>query len=123
MTTEEKLNQLANYRAQLDVLNLQKQDAINGVLTPEIKAALDEIEAEFGQMSEGANGNIAALEAEIKEAVTAHGETVKSEFLMAVYNKPRVSWDTKGLDGYAVAHPEVKAFQSFGKPSVSIRSR
>ena len=66
---------------------------------------------------------VAELEAEIKDAVVNQGATVKGEFLMAVYNKPRVSWNTKGLDGFAVAHPEVKAFQSFGKPSVTIRSR
>jgi len=123
MNTEEKLNQLANFRAQIDMLNLQKQEAIDKVLTPEIKAELEAIDAEFGDKSEGAKENIAALEAEIKDAVVNQGATVKGEFLMAVYNKARASWDTKGLDGFAVAHPEIRAFQSFGKPSVTIRSR
>lgn len=123
MTIEEKLNQLADYRAQIDVIKFKKQDAIALILTPEIKAELDEIEAEFAPMTEAAQANIAALESEIKESVIFNGTTVKGEFLMAVYSKPRASWDTKGLDGYAVAHPEIKSFQSFGKPSVAIRAK
>jgi hypothetical protein len=61
------------------------------------------------------------LSGEIKAHVIAVGASVKGKYLHAVYSKPRVSWDTTGLDGYAVAHPEVLAFKSFGQPSVSIR--
>ena len=123
MTIEDKLNKLVNYRAQVDVLNLQKQDEINRILTPEIKNAIADIEMEFYSKTEGAKDNIATLEKEIKEAVINHGSTVKSEFLMAVYNKGRVSWDGKGLAGFAVAHPEIEAFKKIGKPSVSFRKR
>ena len=123
MTIEDKLNKLVNYRAQVDVLNLQKQDEINRILTPEIKNAIADIEMEFDSKTEGAKDNIATLEKEIKEAVINHGSTVKSEFLMAVYNKGRVSWDGKGLAGFAAAHPEIEAFKKIGKPSVSFRKR
>ena len=61
------------------------------------------------------------MEAEIKELVKATGATVKSTFLMAVYAKGRISWDAKGLDGYAVAHPEILYMRKEGDPSVSIR--
>ena len=123
MTIQDKLNQLANYRAQVDALNLQKQDEIDKILTPEVKNALAEIELEFGDKAEGASDNISALEKEIKAAVINHGATVKSEFLMAVYNKGRVSWDSKGLAGFAVAHPEIEAFKKTGNPSVTLRTR
>ena len=42
--------------------------------------------------------------------------------LHAVYSKPRTSWDTKGIAGFAVAHPEILAFQKIGNPSVRIQA-
>lgn len=40
---------------------------------------------------------------------------------MAVYNKGRVSWDSSGLNGYMVAHPEITAFRKEGEPSITLR--
>jgi hypothetical protein len=62
-----------------------------------------------------------ALIGEIKEAVLEHGSTIKGEDLMAVWSKGRTSWDTKKLDGFAAAHPEILQFKSSGKPSISIK--
>ena len=92
------------------------------ILTPEIIKALDDINAEMetslGTLKDGIN----SLTADIKDKVIKNGTTVKGTLLMAVWNKGRISWDTKGLDGYAVAHPEMSAFRSVGEPSVTIRS-
>ena len=63
-----------------------------------------------------------AYVAEVKADVLAHGETVKGAHLMAVWVKGRTSWDSKRLDGYAAAHPEIETFRSVGEPSVTIRS-
>ena len=62
-----------------------------------------------------------ALEAEVKQEVIEAGQTIKGSCLQACYAKGRVSWDTKMLDGYVVAHPEVEQFRKVGEPSVSIR--
>ena len=121
MTTEEKLDQLADYRAQRDLLNLQKQELIDAVLTAEIKAKLAEIEAEFGMKAEAVNENIAGLEAEIKAEVIAVGHTVKGGSLMAVWSKGRVSWDSKKLDGMMILIPQLADARKEGDPSVSIR--
>jgi hypothetical protein len=43
----QQLDQLANYQAQRDYLALQKKELIDRILTAEIKARLEEIEAEF----------------------------------------------------------------------------
>ncbi len=40
---------------------------------------------------------------------------------MAVWSKGRETWDTKSLDGYALAHPEIASLRKVGDPSVSIR--
>jgi hypothetical protein len=63
---------------------------------------------------------ITALERAVKRAIIAHGASVKSTHIHAIYVQPRITWDTKRLEGYAEAHPEVKAFRRVGKPSVRI---
>lgn len=62
------------------------------------------------------------LEDEIKARVVAAGRTVSGTSLQAVFNKGRVSWNTKGLDGYALANPQIKAFRTVGQPYASIRA-
>lgn len=117
-----KLHQLALYRTGRAAIDLQKQELIDQVLTPEIKGKIVEIEAEFAGKTVALENNITELEKSIKEAVIANGQTVKGMFLQAVYAKGRISWDNKGLDGYTVAHPEIGIFRKEGEPSVSIRS-
>lgn len=121
MTITDKLDQLAELHSQADALALGKQELIDQAIPPEVKTKLDEIEAEFGAALETVRKNIASLEAEIKDAVIREGATAKGAHLMAVWNKPRVSWDTKGLDGFLVAHPEISAFRKVGEPTVSLR--
>ena len=113
------LDQLANFHAQRDVLNMTKQELIDQVLTPEIKARLDEIESEFAGKVEAVETNIATLEEQIRQDVLRHGNSVKSTFFRVTWHKGRVSWDTKSLDAYAEAHPEITSFRKQGDPYVS----
>lgn len=118
-----QLDQLANYMAQRDVLSLQKKELIDQVLTPEIKARLEEIEAEFAGKLEAVEANINALEEEIRQMALQHGASVRGTFLQVVWHKGRVSWDTRSLDEYAARHPEISAFRKQGEPYVSILKR
>ena len=122
MNTVEKLNALYEKKAALEVVRLEKEKLIDSVLTPEIRKQIADIEAEFADKTMVVTADIQAIEAEIKQEVVSGGETVKGDYLMAVYAKGRVSWDTKALDGYAAAHPEVAQFCKVGDPSVSIRA-
>lgn len=115
-----KLDQLANYIAQRDVFSLQKNELIDQVLTPEIRARLDEIEAEFAGKMEAIEANIEALEEEIRQEALRQRSSVKGTFLRVIWHKGRTSWDTKSLDDYARSHPEVIAFRKQGQPYVSI---
>lgn len=121
MTVELMLDQLAEYMAQKDLVMLDKQKLVDSIYTPEIREQVAAIEAEFAGKTAIVDEKIAALEAEIKEAVKVAGASVKGSLLQAVYAKGRVSWDAKGLDGYIVAHPELARFRKEGEPSVSIR--
>jgi len=105
----------------LDILNSDKQALKDSVIPADIKAMLAEIDAEFDVKIEALNMERATLEAEIKEAVLAAGQSLKGSYHNFSWTKPRVSWDTKGLDGYAVAHPEILRFRKEGNPSVSVR--
>jgi len=123
MTTDisQKIDQLANFQAQRDVLDLEKQSLIDQLIPPEIKARIEEIEAEFSGKREVVDEKITELESEIKEEVIRHGATVKGNFLRVVYHPGRVTWDTKSLDAYARARPELLEFRKQGEPFVSIQ--
>ena len=121
MNTIEKLDQLDDFRSQRDLIALQKDEAMKVAFPEELRKILDDIEIEFAGKVEIVNLKITELEKEIKDDVLENGASIKGTYLNAVWNKGRVSWDTKALDGYAVANPEVARFRKVGKPSVSIR--
>ena len=108
--TEQEIKQLLDKLADLysakDAIMLQKQDVID---------------AEFEDKALAVNDTITSLEAESRTAVLEHGATVKGAYLQAVWSKPRVSWDTKSLDGFMAAHPELAQFRKVGEASVSLR--
>jgi len=120
-TVTELLDRLADLRAAPDAIRLQKQALVDTILTAEIKAKLAEIDAEFSAPLQAAEQAAAEVEAKIKDAVSAYGETVKGGALMAVYVKGRVTWDGKKLDGMMSLIPQLKDARKEGEPSVTIR--
>jgi len=121
MTIETKLDELSELYAQRDLSALDKQKLIDAILTDEIKAKIAEVEVEFSGKAESVNEKISLLESEVKELVKQSGASVKGQFLHAVFTKGRVTWDSKSLDGYVKAHPELAEFRKEGEPSVSLR--
>lgn len=122
METEKKLDQLAEFVFQRDALEMQKKEMIATVYTPEIAKAVADIEAEFAGKVEAVDTNIAALKAEIEADVLAGGNTVKGSSMMAVWNKGRVSWDGKKLDGMIALIPQLAQARKEGEPTVSFRA-
>lgn len=121
LSIAQKLDQLSYLYSQRNALEEEKRKLIEQLLSPELKARLDDIEAEFSQKAEAATTNIYSLEAEIKSETLAFGDTVKTSGFIAIWNQGRVSWDNKGLTSYAESHPEVLGFRKEGEPSVTIR--
>ena len=121
MDIYEKIEKYSDLCFGIDSINQEKQALIDTVLTPEIKEKLAEIDAEFDPKIEEILQQKSTLEAEIKQEVLQAGRTVKGTYHAFVWSKPRVSWDTKALDGYAAAHPEIAQFRTEGSPSVSVR--
>ncbi|MHB0967418.1 MAG: hypothetical protein ACYC36_13295 [Bellilinea sp.] len=121
MNAVEMLDKLAELQAQRTLIELDKQKAVESVMTPEIKQQLADIEAEFATKYEGVDANIAELEAQIKDAVIENGASVKGSFLHAVYSKGRVSWDSRKLEGLMMVIPQLAEARKEGDPSVAIR--
>jgi hypothetical protein len=118
---KEKLDVLGEIIAIRENLISEKQTLLDSLIPPEIKLKIQDIEEEFEDKIKQADENVQSLESAIKSEVKAFGQSVKGELVMAVWSKPRVTWDNKGLDGFMVAHPEIKAFRKEGEPTVSIR--
>lgn len=123
------LNELAGLRSAGDAIRLMKEEAIAKATPDELKDAIraateiaEEVSAEFDDKLEAARAKQEEIEQAIRAAVVNHGQTVRGQYLTAVYMKGRVSWDTKALDGYSAAHPEIAQFRKEGAPSVSLRS-
>lgn len=117
------LARLDNARVGKDVYIKRKQDLMNDVITEEIKQKLKDIDEELAPDFERFDEIIKGLEVEIKESCVEHGSSVKGEHLLVSFVKGRVSWDSKGLQGYAVAHPEILQFQKTGNPYASIKNK
>jgi hypothetical protein len=118
---KQALDDLANLRAAHDAITLQKQALVDSVMTPEIRAKLADIDAEFLGKHEAINDKANPLEAEIKQAIIENGASVKGTFLHAIFMKGRVTWDAKALDAYAYTHPQIMGWRKEGEPTCSLR--
>ena len=121
MTTEDKMELYYSMREQLQLLDMKEKEEIDTVLTPEILARVDEIRAKYKDTKEAVSFELGVLEQEIKKSVLEMKETIKSKNVMAVWNKGRVSWDSKLLEGMAKLEPKLLAARKEGEPTVSIR--
>jgi hypothetical protein len=63
------------------------------------------------------------LEFQIKEQTLVHGETVTGIGMSAIVCDGRVTWDTKGLQGYAEVDPKILKFRKVGNPYVMIKAK
>ena len=114
----EDLAKLDNAIAGREVFVKKKQDLMNSVLTDEIKQQLKDIEDEFSVDVEHFDEYITDIKAKIKEDSLVHGESVKGEHMKVTWVKGRVTWDSKGLEGYAIANPLILKFRKQGNPSI-----
>ena len=116
----ELLKQLENARAHLQIIQMDRDKKRAEVMAP-VAQELAEIDVELLPTIETVEQQCDELEMQVKGAVIFAGESVKSEWLHAIYQKGRETWDGKALSGFAAAHPEILAFKKIGEPTVTIR--
>ena len=116
----EKLERLSSLRNAAEFTRLDYETKRTKILR-QIQSELDALDSEYKPVLEAAEGNIAALENEIKTDVLLHGESVSGGMYRACYTQGRISWDNDGMTRYADSHPEVLQFRKQGLPIVSLR--
>ena len=115
-----KLDKLSEFRATEAAIG-QEYDKKRTKLLIEVQPKLDRLYGEYEKLFAKAREAVEDREQHIKALVVSLKESVKGSTLHAVFMNGRPSWDHKGLDGYAVAHPELLKLKKDGDPSVSIR--
>lgn len=92
-TITQELNELGELHTQRDALEVERQAQIDQVLTPEIKARIEEIETDFDNRLESVRENISSLGNKVRRHVEQYGSTVKGASWQAVWCKGQASWD------------------------------
>ena len=113
------LEQMVEVNAAVQVTRLD-YEAKRAEIMATVQAELDALSAEYDPLFDSGRERLQALEAQAKELCIMRGQSAKVDGLAVTYVKGRTSWDTKALDGYAAAHPEIERFKSEGKPSARL---
>ena len=121
MNTVEKLIRLGELKKAHEKLKAAETAEIEAVLTSEIRAEIEKIHLKWADKTAENLAEKNRLEAEITAEVLAAGETVKSPEITAIWNKGRVTWDGKKLDGMRALIPQLNEARRVGEPSVSFR--
>lgn len=118
---ENRLDRLSRLDRDIESLEHLYNTSLRAILSPDQCRALDKLNNERDYQSALLKKERAQLESSIRGQVLETGQSLKGTVLQATYTQGRISWDSKGLHGYSVAHPEILTFKSHGKPFVTIR--
>ena len=108
---QQKLNLLAELQQQEDEISHPYHEQI-----AKIEASIEEAISELSSQKE-------LLTTEIKQECLEFGKSVSGTILQVLFVKGRVSWDSKGLEGFSLTHPEILQLRKEGKPSTRIQKR
>jgi len=103
------------------VIVQEKYAERRAAIMDQFRPLLEAIDAEFADRLRASGEEAARVEAEVRETVLAFGASFRHAGVHAVYTRPRVTWDSRGLARYMETHPDVGQFRRVGKPSVSLR--
>lgn len=118
---EFKLNLLYELENNIDNLQRQRQEQIGATIPVEVALKVQEIENEFGQRIEMVTTEIVTLKKEVTEAILRAGTSCRGIHYLATWNKGRVTWDGKKLEGMMSIIPAIKDARKEGEPTVSFR--
>lgn len=114
----QQLDTLGELKIQIGEADDAIQALINAAIPPAILKKIDALKSSKENMADA----VTKLETDIKNAIIVRGESLKATTLHAIYAKGRETWDSKGLAGFAIVHPEILKLKKTGEPSVSIRA-
>lgn len=114
------LDELAELRAAIDAVKLQREARRDALLTDDQRKRLQAIDDELRPVLDELARQVSAREDTIRSAVSTYGKTVRGARLMAVYRPGRDLWDSKKLMRLAKNMPEIWSAHRVGNPGVSI---
>lgn len=116
-----KLDNLDELKLQRLEIENEKKQILESLIPPEIKTRIAEIEIDYHNKLLVADLGIADVGAEIESEVLKLKISVKGNFLHAIYNPGRISWNTKELDGAIKLFPALAKYRKTGDPYITIR--
>ena len=105
----------------IEELGKEKVQLLESIIPDDIKQKIKEINEEFDFSVSEFEKVAESLREEIKKEVLAQKQTLRGKNHMAVYMRPRVSWNDEFLEGLAVVVPEIMHARKEGSPSIQIR--
>lgn len=115
----QQLSEAVAHKTLIEMDMKEKRDAIMATIAKDLR----DLEEEYAPSLEQVQLQITKLELAARQEVIAKKETDtdKDAGFQVVYVPGKVTWDTKGLEGYAVGHPEILVFKKVGEPSTTLR--
>lgn len=122
MTIQEKLDRLYILRSNAVDLQLEKDKSQSAIIPKEIRDNLNMLEEKYAGHFSTLKQEMQSLEESIRRDVIQQQENYKgASGMSALYMPGRITWDTRGLEGYSKAHPEVLELRRVGEPFVTIK--
>ena len=112
---------LSELTTDMEKIVSELEKAKHDIIPTSLRRKLARIEREYEQRMMPVRTRIDAVSESIRTDTVSYGQSIKNAGWHAVYAGGRITWNTAGLEGYAVAHPEVLEFQKDSGPYVTIR--
>ncbi len=107
MNITDKINKLSDMEDQLALHESQYAELRNSVIPAEVRAKLDEIDAECAASADIMVATLAALREEIKRDVLLTKQSAEGEHKKVMFYPGNETWDTRKLEKHAEKHPEI----------------
>jgi len=102
---------------------LNQAQVIDDVTFERIEKDVKEMHDTYTQKAAEQRLELIDVKERIKRLVLESGESVSTEYNSAVYMPGRVSWNTAGLEGYAIANQDILNFRKEGAPYVVFKNK
>lgn len=121
MDTIEKLDRMAQLYQVRDSLTEAAANQNEQAIPKKVAQRLAQIQENLTTQLAPLQTEIDVLREQIEAEVKAAKQSIKGQFLHAVFTNGRISWNNDALAGYAEAHPAILKFRKVGEPTVAIR--
>lgn len=105
------MDALADTEIELDLVVAEKETLKKNLIPVEIQGEMESIDFEFEEKIKAVEGNIKVRKEQLQALLKEHAQPVKSKYYNWSYEE-EVIWDAKGMDGYALSHPEILYMRS-----------